>query len=38
MPKSQYVDPGKAFDAGYIHFEEYITKFFQPINLLHVKS
>ena len=22
MPKSQYVDPGKAFDAGYIHFED----------------
>ncbi len=22
MPKSQYVDPGKAFEAGYIHFED----------------
>ena len=22
MPKSQYVDPAKAFDAGYIHFED----------------
>jgi len=22
MPKSQFVDPGKAFDAGYIHFED----------------
>ena len=22
MPKCQYVDPGKAFDAGYIHFED----------------
>ena len=22
MPKSQYVDPGKAFDAGFIHFED----------------
>ena len=22
MPKSQYVDPGKAFDAGYIKFED----------------
>ncbi len=22
MPKSQYVDPGKAFVAGYIHFED----------------
>ena len=22
MPKSQYVDPGKAFESGYIHFED----------------
>ena len=22
MPKSQYVDPGKAFEAGYIHFDD----------------
>ena len=22
MPKSQYVDPAKAFDAGYIHFDD----------------
>ncbi|MBE6588874.1 MAG: dehydrogenase, partial [Ruminococcaceae bacterium] len=22
MPKSQYVDPAKAFEAGYIHFED----------------
>ena len=22
MPKSQYVDPGKAFEAGYIHFND----------------
>jgi len=22
MPKSQYVDPGKAFEAGVIHFED----------------
>ena len=22
MPKSQYVDPAKAFEAGYIHFDE----------------
>ena len=22
MPKSQYVDPGKAFEAGFIHFED----------------
>ena len=22
MPKSQYVDPARAFEAGYIHFED----------------
>ena len=22
MPKSQFVDPAKAFEAGYIHFED----------------
>ena len=22
MPKSQYVDPGKAFDAGFIRFSD----------------